>query len=68
MNEAIECERHPIPTGSELISQGIGAKYFSKIDLNKGYHQTELSEESRYTSQGLLCTMVYTATKSLFRY
>ena len=68
INEAIECERHPFPTGSELISQGNGAKYLSKIDLNKGYHQTELSEESGYTSQRLLCIMVYTATNSLFRY
>ena len=25
-----------------------GAKYFSIIDLNKGYHQLELAEGSRY--------------------
>ena len=35
-------------TIEELIVELNGAKFFSKIDLNKGYHQLELSEESRY--------------------
>jgi hypothetical protein len=47
INTAIERERHPMPTIEELIVQMNGAKYFSKVDLNKGYHQLELAEESR---------------------
>ena len=47
INTAIERERHPMPTTEDLIVKLNGAKYFSKIDLNKGYHQLELAEESR---------------------
>ena len=48
INTAIERERHPLNTIEELIVELNGAQYFSKIDLNKGYHQLELAEESRY--------------------
>ena len=48
INTAIERERYPMNTIEELIVELNGAKFFSKIDLNKGYHQLELSEESRY--------------------
>ena len=40
-NQAIECEQHPVPTVEDLIVD------FSNIDLNQGYHQLELDEESR---------------------
>ena len=58
VNTAIERERHPMPTIEDLITDLNGACIFSKIDLNKGYHQLELAPESRYittfvTSQGL---------------
>jgi len=58
VNTAIERERHPMPTIEDLITDLNGATIFSKIDLNKGYHQLELDHESRYittfkTHQGL---------------
>ena len=46
-NQAIERERHPVPTVEDLIVDLNGATVFSKIDLNQGYHQLELDEESR---------------------
>ena len=48
INTAIERERYPMNTIEDLIVELNGAKYFSKIDLYKGYHQLELAEESRY--------------------
>ena len=47
-NKCITRERHPMPTADELISSLHGAKIFSKIDLNAGYHQLSLAEESRH--------------------
>ena len=47
-NKCIKRERHPMPTADELISSLHGAKIFSKIDLNAGYHQLSLAEESRH--------------------
>ena len=47
INTAISREQHAIPTIEDLIHDLTGAKIFSKIDLNKGYHQLELDEESR---------------------
>jgi len=46
-NQAIERERHPVPTVEDLIVDMNGATVFSKKDLNQGYHQLELAEESR---------------------
>jgi len=46
-NQAIEHERHPVPTVEDLIVDLNGATVFSKIDLNQGYHQLELDEDSR---------------------
>ena len=61
INTAIERERHPMNTIKELIVDLNGSKIFSKIDLNKGYHQLELAESSRY--------ITYFATHSgLYRY
>jgi len=61
INKAIEREKHPIPTIEDLIVDLNGSKYFSKIDLNKGYHQLELSPESRYIT-------TFTTHEGLFRY
>ena len=47
-NQAIKRERHVTPTIKEIIGDLNGAKVFSKLDLNQGYNQLELSPESRY--------------------
>ena len=47
-NQAIKRERHVTPTIKEIIGDLNGAKVFSKLDLNKGYNQLELTPESRY--------------------
>ena len=47
VNKAIERERHITPTMNELLAEVSGAKWFSKLDLNDGYHQLELDDESR---------------------
>ena len=46
-NEAIVRERHPIPTVDEVLQDMTQSSVFSKLDLKWGYHQLELSEESR---------------------
>lgn len=58
INTAIKRERVVIPTLDDLKKDLNGAAIFSTIDLNKGYHQLELNEESRpittfITHQGL---------------
>ena len=40
-------ERLVMPTIDDIVSELNGAKVFSKLDLNDGYHQLELDEESR---------------------
>ncbi|XP_078514471.1 uncharacterized protein LOC144773375 [Lissotriton helveticus] len=47
-NKAIRRECHITPTMDDIITDVNGSKWFSKIDLNAGYHQLQLSEESRY--------------------
>ena len=47
VNKAVERERHIMPTMTEVMAEVSGAKWFSKLDLNDGYHQLELDEESR---------------------
>lgn len=46
-NEAIVRERFPIPTVDELLQGMNGSTIFSKLDLKWGYHQLELTPESR---------------------
>ena len=46
-NEAILRERHPIPTVDEILQSLNGSKVFSKLDLRWGYHQLELTDDSR---------------------
>lgn len=46
-NTAIQRERHVTPTIYDVILDLNGAKVFSKLDLNAGYHQLELHPESR---------------------
>lgn len=40
--------RHVIPTLGDLRYDLSGVKVFSKLDLNKGFHQLELDENSHY--------------------
>ncbi|XP_051992411.1 uncharacterized protein K02A2.6-like [Xyrauchen texanus] len=47
-NQAIERERHLTPTVDDIIQALNGARFFSKLDLNCGYHQLELEPSSRY--------------------
>ena len=46
-NEAIEKERHPIPTIKEVLHHLNGSTLFSELDLKWGFHQVELETESR---------------------
>ena len=46
-NEAIRRARHPIPTVDEITHSMNGSTIFSKLDVKWGYHQLELSPESR---------------------
>ncbi len=47
-NKAIKRERHGTPTTDEIIAELNGSSVFSKVDLRSGYHQLEISPESRY--------------------
>jgi len=47
-NTAILRERHPIRRVEELFVILNGAKYFSKLDMNKAYNQIELEESCKY--------------------
>ena len=46
-NKAIKRTRHVMPTLDDILMRLNGAKIFSKLDLNSGYHQLELDESSR---------------------
>ena len=60
-NKAIIRERHPIPTIDEVLEDKQEASVFSKLGLKLGYHQIELSEESRRIT-------TFVTHKGLFRY
>ncbi len=60
-NAAFIRERHPIPTVDELLQGMNGSTTFSKLDLKWGYHQLELTPESR----GISTFAVHSGT---FRY
>ena len=49
-NEAIERERHIMPTIQDFKVEVNGSKFFSKIDLKQAYHQLELEPENRYVT------------------
>ena len=60
-NRAIKRVRHVIPTVEELRHDMNGMKVFSKLDLNNGFHQLELEEESRHMT-------TFSSHMGLFRY
>ena len=60
-NTSIIREPYQIPTLEELIHEYNGCTVFTKLDLNKGYHQIELDEESRYLT-------AFATHKGIFRY
>ena len=60
-NEAILHERHPIPTVDEVLQNMNQSTVFSKLDLKWGFHQIELSEDSREIT-------TFTTHAGLFRY
>ena len=43
VNKAIRRERHVTPTIDDIIFEQKGSSYFTKLDLNKGFHQVELA-------------------------
>lgn len=60
-NEAIIRERHPIPTVEEVLQDLSGNSVFTELDFRSGYHQIELSEDSRHIT-------TFVTHKGLFRY
>lgn len=48
LNEAIERERHPLPTFQDIMPNLKNAKIFSLLDIKAAYHQCELDKESRH--------------------
>ncbi|PFX24758.1 Retrovirus-related Pol polyprotein from transposon 17.6 [Stylophora pistillata] len=49
-NQAIKREKHLMPTIDDLIADLNGATLFITIDLSSGYHQLEISPESRHVT------------------
>ena len=46
LNDAVKRERHMLPTVDYTLGQLAGAKYFSKLDANSGFHQIPLHQDS----------------------
>ena len=61
INTAIMREKQVMPTLDDLKHDLNGAKVFSTVDLNKGYHQLELEENSRPIT-------TFITHKGLYRY
>ncbi|KXJ30128.1 Retrovirus-related Pol polyprotein from transposon opus [Exaiptasia diaphana] len=47
LNDSVKRERHILPSVEETLAQLGGAKVFSKLDANSGFHQIPLTEESK---------------------
>ena len=60
-NQAIERERHIMPTLQDFKAEVSESKFFSKIDLKEAYHQLELDEESRFIT-------TFTTHEGLYHY
>ncbi|XP_071093535.1 uncharacterized protein [Haliotis cracherodii] len=46
LNESVRREYHPLPAVDHTLSQLSGAKVFTKLDANSGFHQIPLSTDS----------------------
>jgi hypothetical protein len=66
VNEAIIREPFQIPTLEEVIHDFNGCTVFTKLDLNKGYHQIELDEESRDLTAFATHRGIFRYTRLLF--
>lgn len=65
-NEATVRECFPIPTVDELLQGTNGSTIFSKLDLNWGSHQLELTPESLDITTFAMHIGVYRCKKLLF--
>lgn len=65
-NLAITRERYPIPTVDELLHGMNGSVVFSKLDLKWGYHQIELTPESRGITTFAIHNGVYRYKRLIF--
>ena len=65
-NKAIKRKRHLTPTLNELKTILSGTNVFSKLDLNQGYNQLELAEESRYITTFATHLGLYRYKKNFF--
>ena len=45
LNKQTVKNRYPLPRQDELLDQLHGAKCFSKIDLQSGYHQVRVADQ-----------------------
>ena len=48
LNKQTVKNRYPLPRTDELLDQLHGAKFFSKIDLQSGYHQVRVADQDVY--------------------
>ena len=48
LNKAVQRERHILPSVDHTLGQLGGAKVFSKLDANSGFHQIRLTSESQH--------------------
>ena len=46
LNKFVIPDKHPVPNLSDILLELRGAKYFTNLDLKKGYFHIELDEES----------------------
>jgi hypothetical protein len=60
-NNTITCERFSIPNVEETLQEMNGATCFSKLDLNSGFHQMQLEENSSHIT-------TFVCYKGLYRY
>lgn len=65
-NEAIVRERFPIPTVDEVLQGMNGSTIFSKLDLKWGYHQLELTPDSREITTFAVHNGLYRYKRLLF--